>query len=112
MSKIFRGHIGFMKGLVIGLIASAFSSGFLFLPIFWGGRQGAAFGALHDVANKYFCLLVAIQFIVFVGVPCAILLRKRHVRSVAGMLLVVIPVTAYLWVTLYATALGSSLGWK
>jgi hypothetical protein len=111
MSKIFRGQIGFMKGLVIGLIASAFSSGFLFLPIFWGSQRGA-FGALHDVANKYFCLLVAIQFIVFVGVPCAILLRKRHVKGVAGMLLVVIPVTAYLWVTLYATALGSSLSWK
>jgi hypothetical protein len=111
MSKIFRGHIGFMKGLVIGLVASAFSSGFLFLPIFWGSRRGA-FGALHDVANKYFYLLVAIQFIVFVGVPCAILLRKGHVKSVAGMLLVVIPVTAYLWVTLCATALGSSFGWK
>jgi hypothetical protein len=111
MSKIFRGQIGFMKGLVIGLIASAFSSGFLFLTIVWGSQRGA-FGALHDVANRFFYLLAITQFIVFVGVPCAILLRKGHVKGVAGMLLIVGPVTGYLWVALYATALGSSLGWK
>lgn len=109
MIKIAYGQAGFRRGLLIGLAAALFSIAFLELPIYWGSSEGRGLGDLHDFANTYFYVLVVIQFLLFVSLPGAVLLKRGRFKGLVGMLLVIVPVSVYLWFSLYVTALGSFL---
>jgi len=98
-------RLGFWAGSLAGLVALICCAAFLGPFIHWDSQ--GSWSELHSLIDSIALIVIAMPFVVFVGVPEVALLWHRRIACAVDMLLVVVPTTVVAYILFTAAELAA-----